>query len=147
MSNNSSLEILKQSFERIISTQNWRTIMDSLEFIIELVFCYLCYSKTFSLESIRRTIQNYLHKRIGRSAFWECLSRKKIKQYLRCSVAELTSELTATVLVIIKFKSNLVWQALGLSIRAPLPFGKVRKIAFPARVGQPVSSGMLASMC
>ncbi len=110
MSNNNSLEILKQSFERIIPTQDGRTSINPLEFIVGLVFCYLGDSKTFSLESIRRTMQNYLNKKISRSAFWERLSRERLKQYLRGVVAELMSELTTTVLV-----GNQILKPLGVA--------------------------------
>ncbi len=110
MSNNSSLEILKQSFERIIPTQDGRTTINPLEFIVGLVFCYLGDSKAFSLESIRRTMQNYLNKKISRSAFWERLSRERIKRYLREIVAELMSELTTTALV-----GNQILKQLGVA--------------------------------
>ncbi len=106
----SSLEILKQTFERIIPSQDTRATINPLEFIVCLVFCYLGDSKTFALESMRRYMKGHLDKEVSRGSFWERLSRNRLKHYLRDVVAELMSQFSAMTL-----KGNGVLKALGVT--------------------------------
>jgi siroheme synthase (precorrin-2 oxidase/ferrochelatase) len=82
------LEVLKQCFEKIVPSQDARTTINPLEFIVCLVFCYLGDSKTFALEAIRRFMKAALDKEISRSAFWERLAGDRLKNQLRRVVAE-----------------------------------------------------------
>ena len=95
--NTNTLQILKQCFEQVIPTEDTRTTINPLEFIVCLVFCYWGDSKTFALEAIRRFMQSHLNKEISRSAFGERLSRDRLKNYLRRSVAKLMVTLTSSV--------------------------------------------------
>ena len=99
MNENNILNVLKQCFEKIIPAKDSRTTITPLEFAINLVFCYLDDSKTFSLEAIRRSMMAHLNKSISRSAFWERLSGNRLKKHLREVVAELMSQLTTSVSV------------------------------------------------
>ena len=99
MSNVNTLQVLKQCFEKIIPTEDARTTINPLEFIVCLVFCYLGDSKTFALEAIRRFMKSHLNKEISRSAFWERLSRDRLKNYLRSIVAELMVTLTSSITI------------------------------------------------
>ncbi len=99
MSENNILNVLKQCFEKIIPIKDTRTTITPLEFAINLVFCYLGDSKTFSLEAIRRSMIAHLNKSISRSAFRERLSGNRLKKHLREVVAELMSQLTTSVSV------------------------------------------------
>ncbi len=110
MSEPSSLEVLKQTFERTIPAEDIRATVKPLEFIVCLVFCYLGDSKTFALESIRRSMKGQLGKAISRSAFWERLSRNRLKHYLREVVAELMTQFSAMTL-----KSGVLLSSLGVS--------------------------------
>ena len=89
MSQNNMLDVLKQCFEKSVPSQDGRTTINPLEFIICLVFCYLGDSKTFALEAIRRFMKATLNKEISRSSFWERLAGDRLKNYLRRVVAEL----------------------------------------------------------
>ena len=97
MSQSNMLEVLKQCFEKIVPSQDGRTTINPLEFIVCLVFCYLGDSKTFALEAIRRFMKAALDKDISRSAFWERLAGDRLKNYLRCVVAELMVTLTSPI--------------------------------------------------
>jgi hypothetical protein len=91
------LEVLKQCFEKMVPSQDGRTTINPLEFIVCLVFCYLGDSKTFALEAIRRFMKAALDKEISRSAFWERLAGDRLKNQLRCVVAELMVTLTSPI--------------------------------------------------
>lgn len=110
MNKPSSLEVLKQTFKHIIPAQDTRATINPLEFIVCLVFCYLGDSKTFALESIRRYMKGHLHKEVNRSAFWERLSRNRLKHYLRDVVAELMTQYSAMTL-----KSDALLKSLGVT--------------------------------
>ena len=97
MSQSNMLEVLKQCFEKIVPSQDARTTINPLEFIVCLVFCYLGDSKTFALEAIRRFMKAALDKEISRSAFWERLAGDRLKNYLRHVVAELMVTLTSPI--------------------------------------------------
>lgn len=97
MSQSNMLEVLKQCFEKMVPSQDGRTTINPLEFIVCLVFCYLGDSKTFALEAIRRFMKAALDKDISRSAFWERLAGDRLKNQLRCVVAELMVTLTSPI--------------------------------------------------
>lgn len=97
MSQSNMLEVLKQCFEKIVPSEDARTTINPLEFIVCLVFCYLGDSKTFALEAIRRFMKAALDKEISRSAFWERLAGDRLKNQLRHVVAELMVTLTSPI--------------------------------------------------
>ncbi len=109
MNKSNPLNVLKQCFEKIIPSQDARTVINPLSFIVCLVFCYLGDSKTFSLEAIRRFMKSQLNTEISRSAFWERLGRDRLKDYLRQVVAELMVTLTGSVL-----RGNQILKSLGV---------------------------------
>jgi hypothetical protein len=95
----SPLEVLKQCFEKVVPSQDTRTKISPLAFVVSLVFCHLGDSKTFSLEAIRRHMKAQLNQDISRSAFWERLSRDRLKKYLKAVVAELMSQMSTSALI------------------------------------------------
>ena len=99
MNENNILNVLKQCFETFIPAEDARTTITPLEFAINLVFCYLGDSKTFSLESIRRSMMAHLNKSIGRGAFWERLSGNRLKRNLQDVITELMVRLATSVQV------------------------------------------------
>jgi len=109
MNKSNTLDVLKQCFEKIIPSQDARTAINPLSFIVCLVFCYLGDSKTFSLEAIRRFMKSQLNTEISRSAFWERLARDRLKDYLHQVVAELMVTLTSSVL-----RGNQILKSLGV---------------------------------
>jgi hypothetical protein len=110
MNENNILNVLKQCFEKVIPAEDARTTITPLEFTINLVFCYFGDSKTFSLEAIRRSMMGHLNKSISRSAFWERLSRPRLKKQLRAVVAELMGRLMTSVRV-----SDVILKPLGVT--------------------------------
>ena len=88
MGQSNPLDVLKQCFEKIIPSQDARTTINPMEFVVCLVFCYLGDSKTFALEAIRRFMKAQLNREISRSTFWERLARDQLKGSLRQVVAE-----------------------------------------------------------
>ena len=99
MNENNILNILKQCFEKFISAEDARTTITPLDFVINLVFCYLGDSKTFSLESIRRSMMGHLNTSIGRGAFWERMSGNRLKRNLQGVITELMGRLATSVRV------------------------------------------------
>jgi hypothetical protein len=97
MNENHPLVVLKRCFEKVVPSEDARTTINPLEFIVGLVFCYLGDSKSFSLEAIRRSMMSYFNKQLSRSAFWERLAGNRLKKYLRLVVAELMAQLTGSV--------------------------------------------------
>jgi len=97
MTKSNTLEVLKQSFEKVIPSQDARTTVTPLEFVVCLVFCYLGDSKTFALEAIRRFMKAPLGRHLSRSAFWERLAGDRLKTQLRAVVVELMVALTVGI--------------------------------------------------
>lgn len=91
------LKTLRECFGKVLPNKDSRTNTSPLEFVVSFVFCYLGDSKTFSLEAIRREMKTNLDQDIGRSAFWERLSRERLKKFLRKIVSELMSSLATSV--------------------------------------------------
>ncbi len=94
-----ALEVLKQCFGKIVPEKDARAKISPLEFVVCFIFCYLGDSKTFSLEAIRRPMKAQLNQDISRSAFWERLSRERLKNFLRDIVAELMIQLAGPALI------------------------------------------------
>lgn len=98
MRENDTLIAMKECFEKVVpAKQDKRTSAPLLDFIINFIFCFFQDSKTFSLESIRRKMIKSLGKSYSRSAFWERLSRNRLKNFLRNIVAELMRNLHAPI--------------------------------------------------
>jgi putative transposase len=94
----SLLEVLKRCIEQVVPSIDACTKSSPLAFVVNLIFSFLGDSKTFSLESIRRSMKGQLNQDISRSAFWERLARARVKNYLRSMVAELMSQLSTSAL-------------------------------------------------
>jgi len=92
------LKKLRQCFINIVPETDGRTGMSPLEFVVNFIFCYLGDTQHLSLESIRRFMKNQVQKNISRSAFWERISRNRLKNFLRVSISELLKQLGTTVI-------------------------------------------------
>ena len=107
------LILLKNAFETVIPTKDKRTNISHLEFISGLVFCFYGDSKTFSLEAIRRFIKTTFEKEIGRSAFWERLSRQRLKNILKTLIARLVRDLSTTAFfgadILMQLRVDAIW--------------------------------------
>ena len=99
MNENQIINRLMQCFEAIIPSQDRRASIEHLSFVVNLVFFSFGDSKTFSLESIRRSMIDCLHKNISRSAFWERLSGKRLTRILRGLIEELMTQFSDTLKV------------------------------------------------
>jgi len=97
MNQTSILSQLRQSFVEIIPSEDGRTGIPPLEFVINLIFCYLGDTQCVSLEAIRRYMKNQLEKNMARSAFWERLSNS-LKKFLIESITKLLKQLGTTIL-------------------------------------------------
>jgi len=89
----SILNALKQTFKQAIPKQDKRTKLSHLEFISGFIFCFLGDTKTSSLEAIRRFMISTFETSISKGAFWERLSRKRLKNILRTILADLITTL------------------------------------------------------
>jgi len=85
----SILNVLKQTFKRVIPVQDKRTTLPHLEFVSGFVFCFLGDTKSSSLEAMRRFMISTFDISISKGAFWERLSRKRLKNILRDVLADL----------------------------------------------------------
>ncbi len=92
------LRQIKQLVHRIIPSQDGRTEVNPLAFVMHLIFSFQSDSKRTSLESIRRQMKARLNQDISRSAFWERLSRKRLKVFLQQTVLALISQLSQMML-------------------------------------------------
>ena len=93
MEKDSILNVLKQTFKRVIPAQDKRTTLPHLEFISGFVFCFLGDTKSSSLEAIRRFMINTFDISISKGAFWERLSRKRLRNILRDILADLIKKI------------------------------------------------------
>ena len=94
MNKHNTLAVLKKCFAEVVpNKEDKRTAISPLGFIVSLVFCYSGDSRTFCLESIRREMMGILGESYSRSAFWERLSRVRLKKFLRDIVAKLMANL------------------------------------------------------
>ncbi len=79
-----TLTTLKKCFAEVVpDKEDKRTAISPLKFIVSLVFCYSGDSRTFCLESIRREMMGIFGESYSRSAFWERLSRARLKKFLK----------------------------------------------------------------
>ncbi len=127
----SPLELLKQCFEKVVPSQDTRTNISPLEFVVSLVFCHLGDSKTFSLEAIRRHMKEQVNEDISRSAFWERLSRQRLKNYLKAVVAELMTQLSTSALIGTHLLSQLGVCGIWLVDSSSISLWDGAKSAFP----------------
>ena len=129
--NNNSLDVLKQAFEKHTPLPDKRMTITPLEFMVQLIFCYMGDSKTFSLEGIRREMMGNLTKKISKSAFWERLEGNRLKKSLETILAELMTAFSSSVLMgkdlLILLKVDAIWAVDSSTIR----LGKKAKGSFP----------------
>jgi hypothetical protein len=97
MTENNSLEILRQTFQNLLPPKDGRMKVSPLEFIVILTFHYLGDSKTSSIESIRKSMKGYLGKGIKRSSFWERLAGNRLKKDLQAVVADLMKQFNSSL--------------------------------------------------
>jgi len=93
------LDVFKQIFEQVIPAQDKRTKLFHLEFISGFIFFFLGDTKTFSLEAIRRFMICTFEIRISKGAFWERLSRNRLKNILHDMLAELMKKIPSLAIV------------------------------------------------
>jgi hypothetical protein len=92
---NNILNVLKQCFETAVPAKDARTAVTHLAFVVNLVFCFLGDSKTFSLETVRRSMISHLNQSISRSAFWDRLSGNRLRRSLHDLITELMAKFSA----------------------------------------------------
>ena len=98
MNKNHILAQLRQCFVNILLSKDGRTGVSPLEFVINLIFCYLGDTQCISLEAIRRHMKNQVEQKTSRSAFWERISRVRLKNFLTATIIELMKQLATSVL-------------------------------------------------
>jgi len=98
MNNTDTLEQLRQCFIEVIPKADARTIIPPLEFVINIIFCFLGDTECTSLESIRRYMKNQTEKKSSRGSFWERLASNRLKTLLRAAVSKLLTQLSTTVI-------------------------------------------------
>ena len=93
------LILLKQTFQQIIPEQDKRTTLPHLKFVSGFIFCFIGDTKTCSLEAIRRFMINTFEVNISKGAFWERLSRKRLKNMLHDILADLIKNIPSVAVV------------------------------------------------
>ena len=99
MENGSRLTRIRQIAERIIPNRDGRSQIDPLTFVVNLIFCFTGDTKKTSLESIRRQMKGDTKVPISRSAFWERLSGKRLKDFLLRLIVALMDQLSISSLL------------------------------------------------
>lgn len=98
MDNVNTLEQLRKCLTDVIPKIDGRTEIKPLEFVINLIFCFLGDTNCVSLESIRRYMKNQIGKDISDSGFWERLARDRLKNFLKATVSQLLTQLGTTII-------------------------------------------------
>jgi len=93
------LEIFKNTIKNAVPAQDKRTVIPHLHFISGLIFCFIGDTKNSSLETIRRFMMNSFDMKISRGAFWERLSRNRLKNILHDVLTDLIQKIPSTALV------------------------------------------------
>jgi hypothetical protein len=91
----SILRALKQSFQGAVPESDGRVNLSHLDFITGLIFCFLGDTKSFGLEAIRRFLIATFERPISKGAFWERLSRNRLKGILYDLMGRLMSQLSS----------------------------------------------------
>jgi hypothetical protein len=91
----SILRALKQSFQGAVPESDGRVNLSHLDFITGLIFCFLGDTKSFGLEAIRRFLIATFERPISKGAFWERLSRNRLKGILYDLMGRLMSRLSS----------------------------------------------------
>ena len=99
MNNVNILEQLRQCFIDVIPKTDARTVILPLEFVINIIFCYLGDTECVSLEAILWIMKSQTEKNVKKSSFWERLSRKRLKKLLRACVSRLLMQLGNTAII------------------------------------------------
>ncbi len=99
MAKDNILDILKQTIKHAIPAQDKRTTLPHLEFVSGFIFCFIGDTKTSSIEAIRRFMICTFGVRISKSAFWERLSRNRLKNMLQHLVADLIKKTPSLAIV------------------------------------------------
>lgn len=99
MKKDSFLRTLKQCFRNVVPKSDNRVELPHLEFVAGLIFCFLGDSKSFSIESMRRFMIGTFEIPISKGAFWERLSRPRLRNILCELVVELIKKLPSMAIV------------------------------------------------
>lgn len=95
MRKGSILRALKQSFQGAVPESDGRVNLSHLDFVTGLIFCFLGDTKSFGLEAIRRFLIATFERPISKGAFWERLSRNRLKEILHDLIGRLMNRLSS----------------------------------------------------
>ena len=98
MNNINTLERLRQCFVGVIPKIDGRSEISPLEFVINMIFCYLGDTACTSLEGIRRHMKKQTQKNTSRSSFWERISRKRLTGFLISTITELMRQFGTSII-------------------------------------------------
>ena len=93
MEKGNTLDVIRQCFVKVLTKNDARMKISSIDFIATLVFCFFGDSKVMSLESMRRWMIEKLAKSLAKSSFWERLSRPRLKNMLYDLLATIMAKL------------------------------------------------------
>jgi len=99
MEKDNILNILKQTFQQSLPKQDKRTTLSHLEFVTGLVFCFIGDTKSASLEAMRRFMMATFDLSISKGAFWERLSRNRLKKILNQTLADLIKKIPSVTVI------------------------------------------------
>jgi len=97
--NGNLLEILKQTLKNAIPAHDKRTNLPHLEFVCGFIFCFIGDTKTSSIESIRRFMIYTFGICLSKGAFWERLSRKRLRNILQHILSDLITKMPSLAIV------------------------------------------------
>lgn len=123
MRKDSILRALKQSFQGAVPESDSRVNLSHLNFITGLIFCFLGDTKSFGLEAIRRFLIATFERPISKGAFWERLSRNRLKGILHDLMGRLMSRLSSVTRIGEKLLHQLGVSALYLVDSSSITLG------------------------
>ena len=93
------LEILKQTLKNAIPAHDRRTTLPHLEFVCGIIFCFIGDTKTSSIESMRRSMIYAFGIRLSKGAFWERLSRNRLRNILQNILKDLITNIPSLAVI------------------------------------------------
>lgn len=99
MTEASTLNTLKQSFESVAPKHDGRVTLSHLDFLCGLVFYFLGNTKSFSIESMRRDFTSTFMVAISKGAFWERLAGQRLKKMLYALLEQVMQKLPTQALI------------------------------------------------
>jgi hypothetical protein len=98
MSTSSVISRIKGVFQDLLSVQDARCKIQSLEFVTALICSFpVLDGRTKSVSTLRKSVMAFTRQKLSRSAFWERLATKKLPKLLQVVLGRLVNDVCVTL--------------------------------------------------